>query len=98
MQDSPAVKMTYEAHIRVESQFVVKMSANETKVKDLNQTHKQYSFESKIKIPSYLIAMAIGDLEYKSLGKRVGVVSEPGLIAAAAEEFRDIEQSLVRAE
>jgi leukotriene-A4 hydrolase len=30
MQDTPAVKVTYDATVTVDSQFVVKMSANET--------------------------------------------------------------------
>jgi hypothetical protein len=28
-------------------------------------------------MPSYLIAIAVGDLEYRSLGNRVGVITEP---------------------
>lgn len=39
--------------------------------------NKNYYFECKIKIPSYLIALAVGDLKYQSLGKRVGIISEP---------------------
>ena len=34
-------------------------------------------FENNIKMPSYLIAIAVGDLEYRSLGRRVGVITEP---------------------
>ena len=36
-----------------------------TEANDLNATHKTWSFESTIKIPTYLIALAIGDLEYR---------------------------------
>jgi len=76
LQDTPAIKITYTAYVRVESQFVVKMSANDT-----NQYQSGddtvYQFECSIPIPSYLIAMAIGDIEYRSLGDRVGVLTEP---------------------
>jgi aminopeptidase N len=39
------------------------MSANETAVKDLDESHRLYQFQSNIKIPSYLIALAVGNLE-----------------------------------
>ena len=35
MQDTPAIKITYEAKITVDSDFKVFMSANETKVEDV---------------------------------------------------------------
>jgi hypothetical protein len=53
------------------------MSANSTGETQLNSTHSQFSFKNDIKIPSYLIALAIGNLERASLGKKVGVISEP---------------------
>jgi len=98
MQDTPAIKMTYDAKIRVPNDMVVKMSANETAITKFNSTFKQYTFESQIKIPSYLIAMAVGDLEFKSLGTRVGVVTEPINIEKAAKEFEDLELMLSEAE
>lgn len=49
-------------------------------------------------MPSYLIAMAIGDLEYRSLGKRVGVVTEPANMNAVAKELSDLELTLIEAE
>jgi len=86
--DSPAIKITYNANVLVESQYVVKMSANETGIipyKETNQT--MYRFENTIKMPSYLIAIAVGDLEYRSLGDRVGVITEPSQLDAVAEEL-----------
>lgn len=38
-------------------------------------------------MPSYLIAIAVGDLEYRSLGDRVGVITEPSQLDAVAEEL-----------
>jgi leukotriene-A4 hydrolase len=77
MQDTPGIKATYDARITVPSEYKVKMSANSTGETMLNKTHKLFEFKNDIKIPSYLIALAIGDLERASLGKRVGVISEP---------------------
>jgi len=42
-------------------------------------------------IPSYLIALAAGDLEFRALGERSGVYAEPSMIDAAAYEFADTE-------
>jgi len=91
MQDTPAVRITYDARVTVPSQFKVKMSANQTNVQKINMTHTSYYFENNIKMPSYLIAIAIGDLEYRSLGKRVGVITEPCRIDAVAWELDELE-------
>ena len=98
MQDTPAIKITYEARITVKKEFVVKMSANETGVEALNSTHKVYLFDNAIKMPSYLIAIAVGDLEYRSLGKRVGVITEPVNMTAVAWELSSLQTLLDQAE
>ena len=41
-----------------------------------------------------MIALAVGDLEYRSLGRRVGVVAEPSQIGAAATELENLEELL----
>jgi aminopeptidase N len=43
-------------------------------------------------IPSYLIAIAVGDLQFKSLGTRTGVYSEPSVLEKAASELSDTEK------
>ena len=45
-------------------------------------------------IPSYLIALTIGDLKFQGLGDRVGVWTEPSRLAAAAQEFADLPRML----
>ena len=42
-------------------------------------------------IPSYLIALAVGDLAFQPLGERTGVYAEPSVVASAAQEFEDTE-------
>lgn len=46
---------------------------------------KIYEFEQKIPIPTYLIALAVGDIHYRQLGNRVGVISEPSQLDKAAK-------------
>ena len=47
---------------------------------------------------SYLIAIAVGDIEYRSLGRRVGVITEPCRLDAVAEELDELEMFLDYAE
>ena len=49
-------------------------------------------------IPPYLIALAVGDLAFKSLGQRTGVWAEPSVLEAAAYEFADVEAMVARLE
>jgi len=67
------------------------MSANETAVSAVNATHNESLFRCDIKIPSYLMAIVVGDLEYRSLGRRVGVITEPSQIDAVASELDTLE-------
>lgn len=91
LQDTPSNRITYSAKMNVLSEYVVKMSANETQAVEVvgDGTSNSY-FDCSIPIPSYLIAAAIGDLEYKSLGERVGVITEPSDMDKCASELEDM--------
>jgi len=94
MQDTPANRITYSARVVTDNKLVPKMSANETGFKDLNGTHGISSFSNEIPIPSYLMAIAVGDLEYRSLGRRVGVITEPSQMEKVATELAELETLL----
>jgi leukotriene-A4 hydrolase len=49
-------------------------------------------------IPSYLIALAVGDLAFQPTGRRTGVWAEPSVLPKAAAEFADMEKMLEAAE
>jgi len=49
-------------------------------------------------MPSYLIAIAVGDLEYRFLGNRTGVITEPSQIDAVAKELESLPELLSKAE
>jgi hypothetical protein len=49
-------------------------------------------------IPSYLMALAVGDLAFKPIGSRTGIYAEPSMVDAAAKEFAEVEQMMVAAE
>jgi len=56
------------------------MSANSTGSMPVGTDKIMYSFKNDIPIPSYLMAIAVGNLAYASTGKRTGVISEPGIM------------------
>lgn len=71
-QDAPAVKMTYEAHIEAPAWATVLMSAlrqpsKETVGKDGRRT---YVWSQPVPIPSYLVALAVGELDSRDISAR----------------------------
>ena len=88
-QDTPSVKVTYSADITVPKGLRALMSAIQV---GENISSNVYSFEQKIAIPSYLIALAVGDLKGVKVGPRSTVWSEPDVVEAAAWEFQDTEE------
>jgi leukotriene-A4 hydrolase len=84
-QDAPGAKFTYSAEITVPSSLNVVMSAIKTsKQPKLSQDGKfaTHSFVQKVNIPSYLLAIAVGNLTCKTFGKnsRCSVWSEPEMV------------------
>jgi aminopeptidase N len=94
-QDSPGIRFTYNAQVNVPEGLLVLMSAENPQ--QLSAGGK-YSFKMEQAIPSYLMALAVGDIVFKPLGERCGIYATPELIEAAANEFIETEQMLVAAE
>ncbi|MEM6721323.1 MAG: M1 family metallopeptidase [Bacteroidota bacterium] len=95
IQDSPQVRLTYLAKVKVPTDLLAIMSAENPKEK--NETG-QYSFEMKQPISPYLIALAVGDLVYKEISPRTGVYAEKSMIDKVHYEFADMEKMVKAAE
>ena len=86
LQDTTLVRFTYDAHISSPKEAMVLMSADNdpAAVRD-----GDYSFRMPQRIPSYLLAIAAGDLVFRPITDRAGVWAEPAMAAKAAAEFAD---------
>jgi aminopeptidase N len=95
LQDTPAVRFTYTAHIRVPKELRAVMSADNDPKHALDG---DFRFAMPQKIPSYLLALAVGDLAVKETGPRSAVYAEPATVDLAASEFSDTEKMIETAE
>ncbi len=94
-QDSPGVKFTYSATVKTNPELIALMSAENGNTKTGDGV---YHFEMKQPISSYLLALTVGDLEFKSLGRNCGVFAEPNMLEKCAWEFADMQSMIDSAE
>jgi aminopeptidase N len=95
IQDSPANRITYSAEVKVPAHLRAVMSAENGKKRNSSGI---YRFNMPKSIPSYLIALAVGDLSYTPLSNNTGIFCEPQLSAKCAYEFVDLPNMLRAAE
>ncbi|MGV7208120.1 M1 family metallopeptidase [Oxalobacteraceae bacterium A2-2] len=95
LQDTPAVRFTYGARIEAPAGLRVLMSADN----DPGATGAGgWKFRMNQPIPSYLLAIAIGEIGVRSVGPRSAVYAEPARLEAAASEMADTEKMIAAAE
>jgi aminopeptidase N len=102
-QDSPAVRITYRARVRTPQGLTAVMAAKRMPLLnaagarngDTGQPGSAatglFEFEMLQPIPSYLIAIAVGEIDFREIGPRSGVFAEPSVVERAAWEFADTE-------
>ena len=94
-QDSPGIRFTYNAKVTVPKDLLAIMSAVNPQKK--NNTGV-YTFKQDKAIPSYLMAIAVGDIEFQSIDNRTGVYAEPSMLKKSAWEFAELGKMVVAAE
>jgi leukotriene-A4 hydrolase len=95
LQDSPGIKFTYNAVIHCPKELMAVMSAGNEQVKNSDGV---YHFEMPQPIPSYLMALAVGDLAFHSYNDICGVFAEPAMMEKCAYEFTDLPKMISSAE
>ncbi|MEX2336307.1 MAG: M1 family metallopeptidase [Fulvivirga sp.] len=95
IQDSPGIRFTYTAKVVVPNGLLALMSAENPQEKNANGV---YHFKMEQPIPSYLLALAVGDIEFSKIGPRTGVYAEPSVIDDAKYEFGELEEMVTAAE
>ena len=95
-QDTPSVKFTFDARVKVKSPHAnlrILMGANES-----FKEGEWSCFRQTSRVPAYLVAIAVGNLEGREIGPRSTVWTEPEQLDAAAYEFAETESFLKTAE
>lgn len=82
--DSPGWRFTYEATVVVPQGLMALMSAENPQKKN---KEGKYHFKMEQKIPAYLIALAVGDIEFQSIDERTGIYSEPAILEKSRFEL-----------
>ena len=93
--DGPGIRYTYDARVTVPKGLMALMSAeNPQQLSDSGVYH----FKMDLPVPAYLMALAVGDIQFKSIDERTGVYAEPDMITKARYEFDDIGKMVSTAE
>ena len=95
IQDSPGIRISWDAKVKVPPTLLPVMSAQNPKQK--NETG-EYTFRMVEPVPAYLIALAVGDLHFITLSDRTGVYAEADMIGRASDELMEMDKMLESAE
>jgi leukotriene A-4 hydrolase/aminopeptidase len=98
LQDSPVARITYDAEVTVPDGITAVMSAGPQGSRAAAGNKRLFKFHMPQPIPTYLVALAAGDLASREIGPRSRIWAEPEVVEAAAWEFAEIESMIKTAE
>jgi leukotriene-A4 hydrolase len=93
--DVPSQRITYTAKLTVPKGMMALMSAENPQKRSADGV---YEFNMPIAVPTYLIALAVGDIDFKAIDARSGVYAEPIILQKAHAELTDIPNMISAAE
>jgi leukotriene-A4 hydrolase len=99
-QDSPGIRQTYSAVVRVPSGMRAVMSAEDSSREGERdeQGLAIFRFALRHPIPPYLFALAVGDIAFRAIGSSTGVYAEPSVVEQAASEFAEVDEMITATE
>jgi len=95
VQDSPSVRMTWDATIRVPPGYLALMSAENPTATSPDGV---YTFETGLPIPAYLQSLAVSELEFRAIDAKSGVYAVPHRIDAAHAELQIVPRMMAAAD
>jgi leukotriene-A4 hydrolase len=97
--DSPGRRFTYEADVEVlgpeRGQLLALMSAENPQA---TAPDGRYHFRQPQPVPTYLLALAVGRLDFAPLDGRTGIYAEPATLLRATYEFAELDRMVAAAE
>ncbi len=93
--DGPGIRFSYDARVTVPKGLMALMSAENPQERNDSGV---YHFNMPTPIPAYLMALAVGDIAFKSIDDRTGVYAEKGMIDKVYYEFQNIGSMVNNAE
>ncbi|CAN5177698.1 M1 family metallopeptidase [soil metagenome] len=99
-QDSPGIRQTYSAVVRVPAGMRAVMSAEDVSREGERDEEGRsvFRFVMRHPIPPYLFALAVGDIAFRAIGSNTGVYAEPSVVEQAANEFAEVDEMITATE
>lgn len=93
--DGPGIRFTYDARIQVPKGLLALMSATNPQAANDSGV---YRFKMEEAVPAYLVALAVGKIEFQKVDGRTGVYAEPSMLSKAAWELAEMPKMVEIAE